>query len=80
MLPSSLATPNTNKQLPQTPEGKSKVPANKAREKEKDKAKEQSLPKGPVRNPEINPTWAIPTGSTYQSLFQAPSPTSVVGL
>ena len=74
MLPASLARPKTKKPSPKEPMGERRVPANKAKEKERDKAKEQPMQKGPVQNPEINPTWALPTGSTYDSLFQAPSP------
>jgi hypothetical protein len=32
------------------------------------------MPKGPISNPKVSPTWAIPAGSTYEGLFQAPSP------
>jgi hypothetical protein len=74
MLPASLARPNTNKPSPKAPVGESRVPADKAKEKERDKAKEQPMQKGPVQNLEIDPRWALPTGSTYEGLFQAPSP------
>jgi hypothetical protein len=70
MLPASLSRPNETPP-PRDPAGENRnTPADKG----KDKAKEKQLPKGPVQNPEINPTWAIPNGSTYEGLFQAPSP------
>jgi hypothetical protein len=50
------------------------VPADRAKDKDKAPAKEKPTPKGPVQNPEVNPTWAMPAGSAYEGLFQAPSP------
>jgi hypothetical protein len=74
MLPASLARPNNEK--PSLMGDSTSVPANRAKDKEKDKAQanEKPTPKGPVQNPEVNPTWAMPAGSTYEGLFQAPSP------
>jgi hypothetical protein len=72
MLPASLARPNNEKS---SPVGDStSVPPDRAKDKDKADAKEKPTPKGPVQNPEVNPTWAMPAGSTYEGLFQAPSP------
>jgi hypothetical protein len=70
MQPASLARPNNEKSSPMG--DSTSVPADRA--KDKAPAKEKPTPKGPVQNPEVNPTWAMPAGSTYEGLFQAPSP------
>jgi hypothetical protein len=54
--------------------GGTEIPSDKAKGKEKEKTKEKQMPKGPISNPEVIPTWAIPASSTYEGLFQAPSP------
>jgi hypothetical protein len=71
MLPASLSRPANAKSTPKEPVGANTGGStDKAKEKEKDK----QLPKGPVSNPTVNPTWAMPAESTYEGLFQAPSP------
>jgi hypothetical protein len=75
MLPASLAKPKTGKPSPMG--DSTSGPADRTKDKEKDKAekaKEKLAPKGPVQNPEVHPAWAMPSGSTYEGLFQAPSP------
>jgi hypothetical protein len=79
MLPASLSRPANAKSAPKENKGGTQTPSDKAKEKEKEKEKdktikEKQMPKGPVSNPQVSPTWAIPAGSTYEGLFQAPSP------
>ena len=78
MLPASLAKPTGGKSAkePMSEAKAPPTPLEKAKEKDKakEKAKEKQASRGPVHNPEVNPSWAIPAGSTYEGLFQAPSP------